>query len=93
MKLSFWDFLAIAALAGALIIGIIVLTIFINPNSSVNPFPVPTYPPTMALPTSTATLVQLPPTWTPTPQVEITLRPTSTPIPTETPFVFPTRKP
>lgn len=93
MKLSIWDILAITALAATLVIGIVVLAIFINPDSSINPFPVPTLPPTMAVPTSTATLVQLPPTWTPTPLPEITLKPTSTPIPTETPFVFPTRKP
>ncbi len=92
MKFSVWDILAIAALAGAVIFGALVLVIFINPNSSVNPFPPPTLPPTLLLPTSTATLVQLPPTWTPTPQPQFTQRPTGTPIPTETPFVFPTRK-
>lgn len=92
MKLSIWDALTIAALAGSIIVIAVIFAIFANPDSGINPFPPPTLPPTMSLPTSTATMMQLPPTWTPTPQPEVTKRLTSTPIPTETPFVFPTSK-
>jgi hypothetical protein len=41
-------------------------TIFINPNSSINPFRVPSLPTFVALPTSTPTMRSLPATWTPT---------------------------
>jgi hypothetical protein len=43
----------------------------------------------VVIPTSTATLVSLPPTWTPVPVIQATKAPTSTPYPTETPFVLP----
>lgn len=89
MKMSIWDILAIVLIAAALIIGAVILVIFVNPDSSVNPFPPPTLPPTVVIPTSTATLVSLPPTWTPVPIIEATKAPTSTPFPTETPFVLP----
>lgn len=89
MKMSIWDILAIVLIVGALIFGIIFLAIFVNPDSSVNPFPPPTLPPTVVIPTSTATLVSLPPTWTPVPVIVLTKAPTSTTYPTETPFVLP----
>jgi hypothetical protein len=41
------------------------------------------------VPSPTATQVQLPPTWTPTPTNEIFRLPSSTPIPTMTPLVLP----
>ncbi len=41
-------------------------TIFINPNSSMNPFRVPSLPPFIELPTLTPTMRSLPATWTPT---------------------------
>jgi hypothetical protein len=89
MKMTIWDILAIVLIAAALIIGAIFLVIFVNPDSSVNPFPPPTLPPTVVIPTSTATLVSLPPTWTPVPVILATKAPTSTPYPTETTFVLP----
>lgn len=62
------------------------LTIFINPNMPLNPFP----PPRGASATPTRTEVPagptFPPTWTPT----HTATPTNTPIPTDTPTVTPT---
>jgi len=89
MKMSIWDILTIVLIAAALIIGAVFLVIFVNPDSSVNPFPLPTLPPTVVIPTATATLVSLPPTWTPVPVIQMTKAPTSTPFPTETPFVLP----
>ncbi|MGD9091540.1 MAG: hypothetical protein PVF74_01740 [Anaerolineales bacterium] len=67
------------------------LAIFINPDSDLNPFPPPTLPPTIALPTSTPTPRSLlPETWTPSPSPEPTMtftpEPSATPFPTETPF-------
>lgn len=89
MKLSVWDILSIIVLVASLIIMGVVLVIFGNPNSSLNPFPPVTMPPTIDIPTATATLVVLPPTWTPTVVISPTPRPTGTYIPTETPLVLP----
>jgi hypothetical protein len=89
MKISFWDLLTIVVLVGIAVVIIVVVAIFMNPDSGINPFPRPTLPPTIMVPSPTATLISLPPTWTPTPQIEATRRPTSTPIPTSTPFVVP----
>lgn len=89
MKLSIWDILSIVVLVAALIVLGVVMAIFANPTSSVNPFPPATLPPTIDIPTSTATLVSLPPTWTPTVIITATPRPTWTLIPTETPLVLP----
>jgi len=51
--------------------------IFSNPNVPVNPFPPPTVPVAIVLPSNTPEPPRLPPTWTPTI--------TTTPLPTETP--------
>lgn len=61
----------------------LVLVVFTNPYIGFNPFPPPTLPALVALPTPTPTpLISLPPTWTPT----AVLHPTSTntPLPTKT---------
>ena len=89
MKLSIWDILTIVVVVATVTILIVVLTIFTNPDSSLNPFPLPTLPPTIMVPSPTATQVQLPPTWTPGPTAEIFRFPSSTPIPTMTPLVLP----
>ncbi len=89
MKLSTWDILSIVVLLAALIVLGIVLAIFANPSSSLNPFPPATLPPTIQIPTATRTPVLLPPTWTPTVYLTQTPRPTWTPFPTETPLVLP----
>lgn len=86
MRFSIWDILAIIFTVAALIC--LVLVIFINPDSSLNPFPFPTLPPTIVVPSPTPTLLQLPPTWTPTPRPEAIQFFTSTPLPTETPLVL-----
>ena len=84
-KLSIWDLLTVLTLVSTLVLAIVILSIFSNPDSDINPFPKPTTIPTIFIPSPTATLISLPPTWTPTPRVEPTKRPTSTPYPTVTP--------
>lgn len=64
------NILTILALAATLILIVIFLSIFLNPQSETNPLRPPTLPAVMELPTATPTLRQLPPTWTPTPQVQ-----------------------
>jgi hypothetical protein len=75
-----WNLLSIIALLAVVGVIALVVTIFLNPASSVNPFPPPTMPAALVLPTATATPRVLPPTWTPT----VTVTPTS-PQPTNTP--------
>ena len=84
MKLTVWDKMSIAVLAVAVVLLGMIVVIGLNPVSLVNPFP-PAGARNTLTPTPTATLNMLPPTWTPTSTVEVTKRPTSTPIPTSTP--------
>ena len=83
-KLSIWDILTIVTLVATMVVAIVVLSIFNNPDSSLNPFPWPTAIPTIYIPSPTATLRSLPSTWTPEPFITPTSRPTSTPVPTWT---------
>ncbi len=71
----FWNFLTICTLLATLAMIGAILLIYSNPFISINPFPPPTLPVLVILPTSTSTPVLLPATWTPTP------RPTTTPLP------------
>ena len=74
-------------------LGGIFLQIFADPYSVINPFPPPTLPATLTIPSSTPTQRSLPPTWTYTPAepgLFTTLQPTSTLPPTATGFVLPT---
>ncbi len=83
-----WNILAVVVLVVALCIGVIFLTVFVNPNAGINPFPPSTLPATIALDTLTPTPKQLlPPTWTATPPPA-----TETPLPTAT-LVPPTEEP
>jgi hypothetical protein len=83
----FWNLLTvITLLASVALIGVL-LMIYSNPFISINPFPPPTMPVLIMVPTSTATPVVLPATWTPTVgATETPLPPTPTPeiLPTET---------
>lgn len=86
-----WNTLTILVLLTVFCVVVGFLIIFIDPASGYNPFPPPTLPPTIALPTITPTpRTVLPATWTPGPTDEPTTtsspRPTSTELPTETPF-------
>ena len=78
-----WNVLTgIAVLATITLIGMLML-IFSNPRIGLNPFPPPTMPVLVDLSTPTATLVFLPPTWTPTARLpeSSTIAATSTPKP------------
>ncbi len=89
-----WNILTALFLLATVCVFGVVAVIFINPDSSLNPFPQPTVPVAMQLPTLTPTpLNQLPPTWTPTPTKPPTSTPTITPTrtpapPTATPTFF-----
>jgi hypothetical protein len=94
-----WNILTVGVLLVTGCIGLLYLTILLNPNSAFNPFAPPTLPPTFVIPTLTSTSRnELPPTWTlaPTdlPTETSTPRPTNTPLPSPTPiFVIPTDTP
>ncbi len=98
MKGAIWNILTIVTLLALTGLCLLFLTLFINPYSAINPFPPPTLPPTLAIPTSTATLKSLPATWTPDTGGGIApqgtpLRPTQTLRPTATGFVLPSFTP
>lgn len=96
MKRSVWDILAFMILIAMIMFGVIFLQIFINPQSAINPFPPPTLPPTVEIPTLTPTSRSLPATWTVTPGGDnpgTSLKPTSTLLPSATSFRLPTFTP
>ena len=64
-----WNVLTIMLVLGILLVGVIVLVIFANPQTAFNPLPPPQMPLALVLPTSTSTPKLLPPTWTVTPTV------------------------
>lgn len=72
-----WNILSILGLLA--IVGVIAVAfmIFNNPQASINPFPPPTMPVLIVLPTATATPRMLPPTWTAT---ALPVTPTETPV-------------
>ncbi len=91
MRLTLWDILAIMVTVALVLVCVIFLQIFIDPYSTLNPFPPATLPAVIQLPTATNTPRVMPPTWTPTPGGSMsTLRPSSTLAPTSTGFVLPT---
>ena len=90
MKFTIWDVLTGGVIVAMLLSCALMTSVFISPNTALNPFPPPTLPPTLALPTATATLEPLPATWTPVPtSPPPTLRPSATPLPSETPVMAP----
>jgi len=84
LNIKIWDILSILVLIGTVVVVIVVLSIFSNPTSSLNPFPPATLIPTIDIPTPTPTSVRLPATWTPTVWFTPTPHSTSTPYPTST---------
>jgi hypothetical protein len=98
MKITIWDILSIVLLLATIVVLAVVSQIFSDPASSLNPFPHPTIPAVVNLPTPTKTALALPPTWTPTPKVVATedsptfvaQKPTWTLQPTATGFVVAT---
>jgi cytoskeletal protein RodZ len=89
MKDSIWNILTIIALMACVVLGLVLLNIYNNPNASVNPFRPPNTPPFVQIPSSTTTLRSLPPVWTATEAGQVVL-PSSTLPPTSTGFVLPT---
>lgn len=75
MKFSFWDFLSLVLVVATIAVIVVVAVIFLYPDTSINPFPIPTIPPTIDVPTLTPTQYLLPPTWTPTPKIALTPAP------------------
>jgi type VI secretion system secreted protein VgrG len=92
MKPSIWNILTIAVLLLWLILVISFLVIFTKPYSVIESLRIPTLPPTVEIPTATATLRKFPPTWTPT-IAGTNLVPTMTMQPTGTDFTLPTFTP
>lgn len=82
------NILTLLLLAGALCIGSVSLNIYFNPQSAVNPFQPPAVPTLAEVPTATISPIPPTPTVTATasPSPFPTLRPSSTPLPTDTPF-------
>lgn len=96
MKDSTWNLLAIFTLAALVLVVVLFVVIFLNPQSALNPFPPEPLPTQLVLPTATPTYRQLPPTWTPTlgqgrsSLATLDPRPSSTLPPTSTSFTIPT---
>jgi hypothetical protein len=85
-----WNVLTVIALVGVCCLGGYFLSVFISPNSALNPFPPAIGPTELDFPTATWTPLQPPATWTPTPTIQPsptrTEAPTWTPFPSNTPF-------
>ncbi|GAP14040.1 hypothetical protein LARV_01800 [Longilinea arvoryzae] len=61
-----WNVLTLAMVAAIVIVGILFLAVFVNPNSALNPFPPVTLPGVIIIPTETPGRPTFPPTWTAT---------------------------
>jgi hypothetical protein len=87
-----WNILTIVALLATFCVGIVFLTLFVNPQAGINPFPPPTLPGVMQFPTATNTSsIPFLPTWTATNTKEPTS--TFTPRPTTTKIIVATDTP
>jgi hypothetical protein len=84
MKISIWDILTVGLLLAVFGVSLGVGMLFLNPDSMLNPFPPPTLPPLVVIPSATATLRSLPPTWTIVPTEALEMNSTSTLIPSQT---------
>lgn len=93
MKVSFWDVLSILGLLAICMLAVLFTSIFVAPNSMLNPFPPEPLPAQVIIPSSTPTLLRLPPTWTATlgsAHQTPTLAPSQTMQPSATGFRLPT---
>jgi hypothetical protein len=92
---TIWNILTLFVLVGAVAAVSVFILIFINPQSSLNPFPPAPVPAALVIPSPTPTSIHnvLPPTWTPTvtsePTATVTPGPSSTPTITSTLYVIP----
>jgi hypothetical protein len=81
-----WNRLSAILLVVTIMIGFIMVSIFVNPHTSLNPFPPVVIPPRVVIPSPTPTQTSTDiPTATYTPQPTETPYPTNTPEPSETP--------
>ncbi len=96
MKNTVLNLFTILAIIATIVVCVLFALIFINPQTPINPLPPEELPELLVLPTATATLRQLPTLEAPTDEIpptmtqQVTLRPSSTPLPTFTSFVLPT---
>ncbi len=74
-----WNVLTLLVIAGIVFVLVFFLVIFINPRASFNPYPPPTLPVALVLPTSTPIPTQ--PSATPVPSETLTPEPTATSAP------------
>ncbi|GAP18489.1 hypothetical protein [Levilinea saccharolytica] len=74
-----WNVLTVLGLLGLAAMLTVAGLIYWNPYVPFNPYPPPTLPAPLVLPSATPTIPALPPTWTPT--VTLTTAPTDTPVP------------
>ena len=100
IKITTWDTVAMVILALTIILAAVIVVIFINPQSFLNPFPPPIVTTGVPLPTATETVFHFPPTWTPTispylltPSATEVLTTSQTPNPSATQAPKPTAKP
>jgi len=95
MKLKFWDILASLVVLAGLGLAVIFINIFLNPGSSLNPFPPPTLIASLPSNTLTVTPQSLPELWSATPETpgvpSAVVFSTFTQAATNTRFVLPTR--
>lgn len=93
MQIRLWDVLAVIVLLATIVVGVVFAMIYSDPSSSLNPFPPPTLPALLVLPSASVTPYRMPATWTPVPGtvagVTDTLAPSSTMQPSSTGFVLP----
>lgn len=81
----FLNLLSSIFVAGTILVGLLFVIMFINPQSRINPLPPATLPDLVSAYKPSATVKSvLPPTWTPT--ISPTAVPTLDPIPTDTPM-------
>ena len=81
-----WNIFSVLTLVAILITGIVFLSIFVNPQSGLNPLPPATMPSLVVTITPTPTPKNiLPPTWTPLPSNTPLPTGAAAPLPTETP--------
>jgi hypothetical protein len=82
-----FNILTVIVLLTTVVVGIVLVVVFVNPQISINPFPPPTMLPTLGSPTPTQTPARtLPPAWTPTITEAAGTEPEATPSPTEAPL-------
>jgi len=87
------NILTVVTLLAIIGLAFVALAIYSNPASPLNPFPPPTLPARIGIPTTTLTPILLPATWTPQPALPNEIQPSSTPLPSATTFTLVTETP